>query len=37
MTLQFEKAEYDLTRDTDAFGFIEVIGRSGFTLITLIS
>ncbi len=30
MTLQFEKAEYDLTRDTDAFGFIEVIGRSGF-------
>ncbi|MBM7614170.1 SIR2 family protein [Alkaliphilus hydrothermalis] len=28
--LQFEKAEYDLTRDTDRFGFLEVINRSGF-------
>lgn len=28
--LQFEKAEYDLTRDVDNFGFLEMINRSGF-------
>lgn len=30
MTLQFEKAEFDLTRDTDSFGFVDVVGRSSF-------
>lgn len=32
MTLQFEKAEFDLTRDTDSFGFVDVVGRSSFYL-----
>lgn len=30
MTLQFEKAEFDLTRDTNSFGFVDVVGRSSF-------
>lgn len=30
MTLQFEKAEYDLTRDSDGFGFLGATNRSGF-------